>query len=53
MAKTKIVTTYKTKAGKGKKFARRITSKVHKTHKGYSQRHMVKSHLVTKKGRKR
>lgn len=55
--KTKMVTTHKNGRskgkGKGKKFARRLTSKVHKTHKGYPMKRIVKSGNTYKRGKKR
>jgi hypothetical protein len=53
--KTKIVSTHKNKAGKkGKKFERRLTSKVHRKHSGYPMKTIVKGQMTYKgKGRKR
>ena len=53
--KTKMVTTNKNggRGKKGKKFARRLTSKVHKTHKGYPMKRIVKSGNTYKRGKKR
>jgi hypothetical protein len=55
MAKTKIVTTNKNgkHKGKGKKFARRLTSKKHATHKGYSMKNIVKGQMTYKGKKKR
>lgn len=61
--KTKIVSTHKhgvagAQSGKthkgGKKFAKRLTSKVRKVHKGYPMKGIVKGTMTYKrKGRKR
>lgn len=49
MSKTRIVSTHKSKSGKkGKKFAKRLTSKVHKTHKGYSMKRILKGQMTYK-----
>ncbi len=56
MAKTRIVTTQKNGGHgkhKGKKAFRHMTKKVHRTHKGYSMKRVVKSHNISKRGKKR
>ena len=50
---TRIITTHKNKAGKRKKFAKSMTRKVHKTHKGYPMRGIVKAQMTYKRGKKR
>jgi hypothetical protein len=54
--KTSIVTTHKngSKGRKGKKFAKRLTSKVHRKHRGYGMKTIVKgSNTYKRRGRKR
>jgi hypothetical protein len=53
--KTKIVSTYKTEAGKkhNKHWVKRTTRKTHMKHKGYPMKHIVKKQLTYKKGHKK
>lgn len=52
--KTKLVTTQKRSGKLPKKFAKKLTKKVRRTHKGYGMKHIVKSQMTYKrKGRKR
>jgi hypothetical protein len=55
MAKTKMVTTAHNggKKGKGKKFAKRLTRKAHKTQKGYPMKHIVSKQMTYKRGKKK
>jgi hypothetical protein len=39
------------KAGTGKKFAKNITKKVHKTHKGYGMKSILKGQMTYKRKR--
>ena len=53
MAKTRIVTTQRNKAGKRKKGTHVITKKVHRSHKGYPMKRILKGQMTYKKGGKR
>lgn len=54
MSKTRIVGTGKNTAGKKSKTnsLKHMTKKVHRTHKGYGMKHIVKSY-TTKRSKKR
>ena len=56
MSKTRIVSTYK--AGSGKKKSKkdqlkRLTRKVHRTHKGYSMKRITNAQMTYKRGRRK